>query len=139
MVVAMAAGCSSGGDGEPVTRPSASASGPTGTPSVPPVTPTNPPPSAGTDLPTFGPPTGPPSQPTDQIKTGYLTGTVTKGGKGPCYGLEADDGRVYALYSTAGENLARGERVRVRVEPLRLKVYCGPGPHLSMLTVARVR
>src|SRR5690349_7245222 len=48
-------------------------------------------------------PSGPPREPTDNDKpTGWIVGTVTAGGTGPCYGLVTDDGIKYALHSTAG-------------------------------------
>jgi hypothetical protein len=47
------------------------------------------------------------------------------------------DGAQYAVYGDQGWTLRRGERVRVRVEPLRLKIYCGPGTHVSMLELRR--
>ena len=73
-------------------------------------------------------PTGPPRGPSDQIKkTNLVVGTVTRGGSGPCYGLQTDDGTQYALYSAAGPTLTRGERVKVRTRPSRLRIDCGPG------------
>jgi hypothetical protein len=78
-------------------------------------------------------PTGPPSTPSDPQPTGWIAGRVTQGGSGPCYGLETDDGLQYALYNADGITLESGAVVRVRVEPLLLRIYCGPGQHVHML------
>ena len=47
------------------------------------------------------------SQPTDYIAGDRIGGRVTKGGSGPCYGLVTDDGKQYALHSTAGLRRSR--------------------------------
>ncbi|MFC7529462.1 hypothetical protein [Actinoplanes sp. GCM10030250] len=60
---------------------------------------------------------------------------VTRGGTGPCYGLVADDGTRYALYSSDGIELTNGARVKVNLETTMLRVYCGPG-HLMAMTEA---
>jgi len=65
--------------------------------------------------------------------TEWIAGTVTRGGTGPCYGMETDDGKLYALYGTDSAALERGTKIRVRVEPLKLRIYCGPGEHLKIL------
>ena len=93
------------------------------------------PPLSSTPPPTISPPTGPPSTPSDQQPTGWIAGRVTRGGSGPCYGLETDDGVQYAMYNADGITLETGAVVRVRVEPLRLFIYCGPGQHVHMLKV----
>ena len=75
----------------------------------------------------------PPKEPTDQQpNTGWVGGMITRGGKGPCYGLVADDGQRYALYSAAGLELAQGARVRVNLETTMLRIYCGPGTLMAM-------
>jgi hypothetical protein len=89
------------------TKPTESAQRPTPTPSVPP---------------------GPPRDPTDNIKkTDIVVGTVTRGGRGPCYGLQTDDGTEYALYSNRGHQWTAGTRVRVRVKPSAQLISCGTG------------
>jgi hypothetical protein len=97
-----------------------------------------------TGSPTVKPPTGkplptitltdkPPKEPTDQQpSTGWVAGMVTRGGKGPCYGLIADDGQRYALYSTAGIELTQGSRVKVKLETTALRIYCGTGALMAM-------
>lgn len=117
------------------------------TPQSPPAqshTPPSPTPSATPPLSTTPPPTldtpgAPPKSPTDQRVKDILVGRVTKGGTGPCYGMVTDDGKEYALYSTAGTALAKGDTIRVRYAPLRLKIYCGPGEHVSALDISIVR
>ncbi len=136
-----------GGDAMPGTDATASPSPsdespPTPTPSSvspPPVSPSgraNNPVDPG--IPTLRPPNPKQSLPTDYIPGDMLNGRVTKGGSGPCYGLVTDDGVQYALHSTAGITLEEGSYVRVKVAPLRLKIYCGPGAHLALLKATKV-
>jgi hypothetical protein len=82
----------------------------------------------------------PPKEPTDkQPSTGWVAGMVTIGGTGPCYGLIADDGNRYALYSTAGINLKQGERVKVQLEATPLRIYCGPGDLMAMTDAETIK
>ncbi|GAA4596223.1 hypothetical protein BJY16_001939 [Actinoplanes octamycinicus] len=82
----------------------------------------------------------PPKQPTDTLpQNGWVTGMVTKGGTGPCYGLTTDEGTVYALYNTDGVKLQDGARVSVKLEPSLLKIYCGPGQLMTMLEAKPVK
>ena len=85
-----------------------------------------------------GRPTAKQSLPTDYIPGDTLSGRVTKGGSGPCYGLVTDDEVQYALHSTAGITLEEGTYVLVKVAPLRLKIYCGPGAHLALLKATKL-
>jgi hypothetical protein len=136
---ALAAGC--GASPSPGSAPS---TGITPSPSVaisaaPSVSPaTSPsagvPSSAGpTGLPTITKPGKPPKKPTDDLpETGWVAGMVTRGGSGPCYGLTADDGTEYALYSGDGIKLVTGDRAKVKLEPTLLKIYCGPGKLMAM-------
>ncbi|BEL10341.1 hypothetical protein Q0Z83_085320 [Actinoplanes sichuanensis] len=113
-------------------------------PSTAPSSPPAPVPTTESTTPAGTPPTGkplptitltdkPPKEPTDQQpNTGWVAGMVTRGGKGPCYGLIADDGQRYALYSTAGIELAQGSRVKVKLETTPLRIYCGPGTLMAM-------
>jgi len=113
-----------------LSRPTGPTSQPTGStsqPIGPPAQPTGP----------SSRPTGPPDNPTDQLKPiGWVVGTVTSGGSGPCYGLTADGGTRYALHSTAGITLVKGARVQVLVKPALVRIYCGPGK-LVELAAAR--
>jgi len=85
-------------------------------------------------------PSGPPSEPTDNDKpTGWIVGTVTAGGTGPCYGLVTDEGVPYALHSTAGLRLEKGSRVRVKGTPAKIRIYCGPGELLEMTAAEPLR
>ncbi|PRX12909.1 hypothetical protein [Actinoplanes italicus] len=82
----------------------------------------------------------PPKEPTDkQPSTGWVAGMVTRGGTGPCYGLIADDGNRYALYSTAGIDLKQGDRVKVQVEATPLRIYCGPGDLMAMTDAETIK
>jgi hypothetical protein len=87
---------------------------------------------SNTALPTMRPPK-PPKTPTDLVPHDVIVGKVTRGGSGPCYGLLTVDGDEYALYSAKGIELEEGTTVRVRFEPLKLKIHCGPGRHVSLL------
>jgi len=122
----------------PVT-PSASTPAVAPSPSAPPPISALPPTSAA--APTSGGPTGtPPSKPagipktpTDIIRTaGWVEGTVTRGGSGPCYGLVTFDGVEYAMYSVAGPKLAKGDHIRARLTPAKLRISCGDGIPVSM-------
>ena len=85
-------------------------------------------------------PSGPPREPTDNDKpAGWIVGTVTAGGTGPCYGLVTDDGIKYALHSTAGTRLDKGARVRVQGTPAKIRIDCGPGQLLEMTAAEPVR
>jgi hypothetical protein len=127
-LVMAVAGCGSGqGSRTPDGRASGSAS----------PSPSSPPPTAGpTSTPT--PPKNPPKTPTDQVGTEWVVGTATKDSKGPCYGLVTDDGVQFALYG-GGIALRKGERMRAKIGPLKLKIYCGPGRHASIIELRPVR
>jgi hypothetical protein len=91
------------------------------------------PPLSSTELPTMTPPAAKPTEPSDRVGTRYLSGVVTRGGSGPCYGLRGDDGRQYALYNSEGLTLTENARIRARVAPLLIRIYCGPGEHLALV------
>lgn len=129
---------------------SAPASSPTGV-SVPSTAPSSvPAPATESTVPAGPPPTGeplptitltdkPPKEPTDkQPSTGWVAGMVTRGGKGPCYGLIADDGQRYALYSSTGLELVQGSRVKVKLETTGLRIYCGPGALMAMTEAEKI-
>jgi hypothetical protein len=89
--------------------------------------------------PTLIPPTAPPNGPTDQIKKiDTVVGVVTRGGSGPCYGLETDEGTQYALHSTGRHELLRGKYVRVLAKPSLLRIDCGPGKLLEIVRVESI-
>ncbi|MBO3740812.1 hypothetical protein [Actinoplanes flavus] len=97
-------------------------------------------PSAATPLPTITLTKKPPKEPTDpQPSTGWVTGMVTRGGKGPCYGMITDDGQRYALYSTEGVELAKGDRIKAHLETTMLRIYCGPGTLMAMTEVEQIK
>jgi hypothetical protein len=83
--------------------------------------------------PATSPSSGPPDMPTDRIKPpGYVVGTVTAGGSGPCYSLSTDDGTVYALHAADGTTLVKGARMRVTIKPAVARIACGPGKLVEM-------
>jgi hypothetical protein len=105
----------------PSTRPSSPSA--TRRPSLPPV-------------PTVTRPTAPPDNPTDQIKkTRLVVGIVTRGGSGPCFGVQTDDGTEYALYADMRLTLSRGQYVRLATKPSRLRINCGPGQFREITAV----
>ena len=53
----------------------------------------------------------PPSTPTDPQPEGVVAGQVVRGGAGPCYGVETDDGRLYAVHSASAGELEVGTTV----------------------------
>lgn len=82
------------------------------------------------------PPSDPAREPGDKPPaTGWVSGVVTRGGTGPCYGFTADDGTRYALYNTSGLELTQRDRVKVQLETTMVRIYCGPG-HLMAMTAA---
>jgi hypothetical protein len=86
------------------------------------------------------PTTGLPSTPSDpRPPKDVLVGQVTRGGSGPCYGMVTDDGKEYAFYSTEGVTLDKGDTVKIQYEPLRLKIYCGAGEHVSAVKITKVK
>jgi hypothetical protein len=99
-----------------------------------PMTSREPPPMSSTDLPTMRPPMKPPKKPTDLVPHDLVAGRVTRGGTGPCYGLITDDGKEYALHSTAGLTLTEGTYVRVKFASTTAGVDCGPGRQVAILT-----
>ena len=66
------------------------------------------------------------------VPAGWITGSVTKGGGGPCFGLKSDDGVQYAMHSTEARTLKPGDRVRVQVTPSRLRISCGDGTQVQL-------
>lgn len=85
-------------------------------------------------------PSGPPKDPTDRIEAdGWVVGTVTAGGSGPCYGLVTDDGTRYALHNADGTRLEKGARVRVRTAAAPVRIHCGEGKLVEMTTVEPLR
>jgi hypothetical protein len=128
VVAALAtAGCAAGGSPSGAAGSSA--------PVDPPAASSGSPDLSRTDLPT-GPGT-PEQTPSDLQASDQVAGTVTAGGSGPCYTLETDDGKQYALYREAGPQLARGAIVRVWFEPAAND--CGPGIQVRIRKVDIVR
>ena len=64
-----------------------------------------------------------------------MTGTITRVGDGPCYGMTTDAGRELALYTRADVEFAEGDAVRVRVTAAAFNVDCGSGELMRLLEV----
>lgn len=133
---AVAAGCATG-PGSPAApaNPSAGAAAapPAGAAANHSAAPSNPSTGAAAAPPE---PSDPPREPGDQPPAaGWVSGMITRGGTGPCYGFLSDDGTRYALHGTAGDELDRGDRVRVRLEATALRIHCGPGTLMAMTAV----
>jgi hypothetical protein len=95
--------------------------------------------SAPSTWPNAGVPTQPPRDPTDNIlDTETVVGFVTRGGSGPCFGLQTEDGVDYALYSIRQLTLTRGQYVRVETEPSDVRIDCGSGRFRAITTVEPV-
>ena len=77
--------------------------------------------------------------PSDPEPVDVVVGRVVRGGSGPCYGVETDDGTLYAVYSTTAGELPTGTTVRIKTKPLLLKIYCGEGKHVAAVSVETVR
>jgi hypothetical protein len=84
-----------------------------------------------TPPPTQPSPMEPPSTPTDPQPQGVVAGRVVRGGGGPCYGVETDDGKLYAVYNTSAGELAAGTTVLVKIGRDVADVDCGPGETIS--------
>ncbi|MDG4774430.1 hypothetical protein [Solwaraspora sp. WMMD792] len=108
-------------------------------PATPAPTPTETPGLSRTEPPTLPRPGTPPKTPSDLITGDWLVGTVTRGGTGPCYGLVTDDGTEHALYGDDGTTLTQHTRIRAKVAPLRIRIYCGPGQHWQLIRAEVIR
>ena len=83
-------------------------------------------------------PAGIPKTPTDIVRSpGWTEGTITRGGSGPCYGLVTFDGVAYAMYSTEGVKLAKGDHIRAELTPAKLRIDCGDGIPVGMGAIQR--
>ncbi|MFC0507586.1 hypothetical protein [Micromonospora costi] len=91
------------------------------------------PPLSSTTLPTPRPPVVKPSPPTDLV-TRHVSGFVTRGGDGPCYGMVAEDGTEYALHGPDVGELRTGSFVTLRLTTLQARIDCGPGVPMSIVT-----
>jgi hypothetical protein len=140
LAVTLVAGCAAPGGGqmpqdEPSASPSAAAT--PGGSATPGVSASGRPPLSDVPPPTLGPPNPTQSRPSDYIAGDTIAGRVTKGGTGPCYEVTNEDDKVYVLHSTAGLALVEGTYVTAKVAPLRVKVDCGPGKALSLLSFTK--
>ena len=69
----------------------------------------------------------PPSTPSDPQPVDQVAGRVVRGGAGPCYGVETDDGKLYAVHSPSSGELEVGTTVLVKLGPTGPDVNCGDG------------
>ena len=150
LVVVFLAGCSSTpAEDTGISVPAQPSASPSASPTAPSVAPSASP-SAAPSAPVNSVPTGPPpgakkpsgipKTPTDKIESpGWTEGWITRGGTGPCYGLADLDGKPYAVYSDAGTDLKKGDYVRARLVPARLRINCGEGTPVQMQAVERIR
>ena len=88
--------------------------------------------------PTLPEPQKKPVEPTDRVPTGVIVGRIVRGGSGPCYGLEADDGRVYAIYRGSGVTLEEGSYARVSFEPPGRAIDCGEGEPVAAVEITKL-
>ncbi|GIF53287.1 hypothetical protein Afe04nite_78260 [Asanoa ferruginea] len=63
---------------------------------------------------------------------------MVKGGSGPCYAVETDDGRRFALHSDAGLVLEEGSYIVAKVGPLLARIDCGEGIPREMISFNRL-
>jgi hypothetical protein len=68
----------------------------------------------------------------DEFPAGVVVGTVTADSSGPCYLVETDDGKQYALVGRGG-TVHRGQRVRAQTEQRPSATDCGPGIQLALV------
>jgi hypothetical protein len=73
-----------------------------------------------------------PATSTDAVPAGWITGTITRDGEGPCYGLKADDGTAYAMHSDNPQKVRTGDKVKVQVTPSLLRMSCGDGTQVQI-------
>jgi hypothetical protein len=74
------------------------------------------------------------------VPTDLIGGFVTRGGAGPCYTVETDDGVTHTLYGPGAGTFPTGSRVRARVAPLADQVTdCGPGRVARIVSIDLVR
>lgn len=69
---------------------------------------------------------------TDETPAGVIVGTVTADSSGPCYLIETDDGRPYALVGDGG-TVHRGQRIRAQTDQQPTTADCGPGRQLHLV------
>jgi hypothetical protein len=60
---------------------------------------------------------------------------VVRGGAGPCYGVETDDGMLYAVHSPSTGDLEVGTTVLVKLGPSTSEVDCGDGEPVTAVRI----
>ena len=115
LVVLAVAGCAAPAPSAP-TSPASPAASPAGEPaSAPPI--------GFTDL---------------EKRPGWVVGTVTRGGDGPCYGFLTEGGETLALHSPDGLTLRQGATVRIQVMSPSHRTACGEGTPTALRAVEPV-
>jgi hypothetical protein len=84
-----------------------------------------------TPPPTQQSPMEPPSTPTDPQPQNVVAGRVVRSDAGPCFGVETDDGKLYAVYSPSSGALPVGTTVLVKIGPAASDWECGPGEPIT--------
>jgi hypothetical protein len=92
-------------------------------------------PMSTTPPPTQQSPMEPPSTPSDPQPQGVVAGQVVRSSAGPCYGVETDEGLLYAVYSTTAGELEVGTSVLVKLGEAVPKIDCGPGQPVTGLRI----
>ncbi len=93
--------------------------------------------SASTSSPSAGatPSSSVSTPPSDPQPQSLVAGRIVRGGAGPCYGVETDDGLLYAVHSPSAGRLEVGTTVLVKLGPSVSDVNCGPGERVSALRI----
>ncbi|MDP9815403.1 hypothetical protein [Spirilliplanes yamanashiensis] len=73
-----------------------------------------------------------------QKRPGWVVGTVTRGGDGPCYGFLTEAGETLALHSPDGLTLRQGATVRIQVMSPSHRIACGEGTPMALRAVEPV-
>ncbi|MGC5286107.1 hypothetical protein [Micromonospora sp. DT231] len=72
-------------------------------------------------------------EPTDLRASALVSGHITRGGRGPCYGLVSEDGIEYALHGVGYGTLTEGSFVSLRIVVRPSDAGCGPGLRASIV------
>jgi hypothetical protein len=125
MAITLIAGCAEDAQKEGVSMSTPATPSDRPTSSIPPAAPES--------------PSQPPTTPSDPSPRDLIAGRVVRGGSGPCYGVETDDGTLYAVHSGTHEDLAVGTTVRVKISATPSGVDCGAGRPVDASWIEIVR
>ena len=77
-----------------------------------------------------------PRLPTDAKPADLIAGRVTRGGSGPCWTVETDDGVTYALHGPGAGSFPTGSYVRARINRTPTpEADCGPGRAARIVSI----